>query len=119
MLLHDAGPVRIVAADPEGTTGMRQIAVSAALALALVAAAGPAAAGCFADYKAKREPPLQLHYGVIELPAAVCGDRAAAAAEIARRIGRDGWSLLDLVAIFGSQGLAGRERDAGQFFLRY
>ncbi|MCC6304068.1 MAG: hypothetical protein IT545_02605, partial [Rhodobacteraceae bacterium] len=44
---------------------------SLALALALgfgLAAAGGAAAACYADYKAKREPPLQLHYGVMEIP---------------------------------------------------
>ena len=35
---------------------------------ALVALAGlPAAADCYADYKAKRDDPLQLHYGVIAL----------------------------------------------------
>ena len=33
--------------------------LAAALALAL---AGPAAAECYADYKAKRDEPLKLHY---------------------------------------------------------
>lgn len=96
---------------------MKRCILFAAFALAL--AGGPAAAQCYADYKAKREPPLQLHYGVIELPAAACGSRAAASTETARRIARDGWSLLDLVAVFGPEGLAERERDAGRYFLRY
>ena len=40
-----------------------------ALLLLLAALAQPAhAAGCYADYKAKQDNPLQLHYGVIELP---------------------------------------------------
>lgn len=91
----------------------------AALALVFVLAAGSAAAECYADYKAKREPPLRLHYGVIALPDAACTSRAAAAAEIARRIGRDGWSLLDVMAVFGPEGLAERQADAGAFYLRY
>ena len=45
---------------------------------ALVALTGlPAAAECYADYKAKRDDPLKLHYGVIALPDAICGIAAA------------------------------------------
>jgi hypothetical protein len=37
----------------------------APLALSLfLAAAQPAAAACYADYKAKQDAPLRLHYGV-------------------------------------------------------
>ena len=81
--------------------------------------ATPAAAQCFADYKASREPPLRLHYGVIALPANACASPQAAAAEISRRIGREGWTLLQVISIFGPEGLAERQRDAGAFHLRY
>ena len=87
--------------------------------LATLAAAPAAAAGCYADYKASREPPLRLHYGVIALPEAACASPQAAAPEIARRIGREGWTLLGVVSLFGSEGLNRRQADAGDFFLRF
>jgi len=89
---------------------------------ALIALAGaPATAECYADYKAKRDDPLQLHYGVIELPDAVCGQPQAAQAEIAGRIATDGWTLLTVVSVFDETGLNDEERrsNAGAFYLRY
>jgi hypothetical protein len=78
----------------------------------------PAQAACYADYKAKRDRPLQLHYGVIELPDAACTP-ATARSEISRRIGGDGWKLLNVLGIFGADGLNARRSDAGAYFLRY
>lgn len=89
-----------------------------ALVLALTVAATAAGASCFADYKARRDQPYALAYGVIELPASACTPDAAAA-ETARRIGVDGWRLLGIVSIFGPEGLAARRADAGAHFLRY
>jgi len=88
---------------------------------ALVALIGlPAAADCYADYKAKRDDPLQLHYGVIALPENAC-TKSKAEAEIAGRIGVDGWTLLKVVSIFDEAGLGDEERraNAGEFYLRY
>lgn len=91
-----------------------------ALALALTAlAAGAAVADCFADYKAKQDDPLRLHYGVIELPEAACRDPARAEREIARRIAAGGWQLLTVMGIFGPDGLAERRESAGAFYLRF
>ena len=45
---------------------MKQIAFSL-LAVALMAVAAPAQAECYADYKAKQDNPLRLHYGVVQL----------------------------------------------------
>lgn len=90
----------------------------AILALILLTAA-PAQAACYADYKAKQDNPLRLHYGVIELPQSACGSTGAAAGEISRRIARDGWTLLTVMGIFDQNGLSGRRSSAGQFFLRY
>lgn len=87
------------------------------LALALMAAS-PAHASCYADYKAKLDSPLRLHYGVIELPDTAC-TKQAAQAQIAQRIGVDGWKLLNILSIFDAGGLEERKDSAGQYFLRY
>jgi uncharacterized membrane protein len=79
--------------------------------------AGPAAAACFADYKAKQDAPLRLHYGVIELRGPC--DKAAAAGEIASRIAGDGWQLLNVVSVFDESGLDERRQSAGQYYLRF
>ena len=79
----------------------------------------PAQAGCYADYKAKRDNPLNLHYGVIELPDTACGSKQAASGQIAVRIGADGWKLIKVMSIFGPDGLNQRRDSAGSFFLRY
>lgn len=89
-----------------------------AIATLLAALALPAQAACYADYKAKRENPLRLHYGVIELPDSACSPQAAST-ETARRIGAQGWTLLNIVSIFGAEGLAERKANAGAHFLRY
>ncbi|MGG7646215.1 hypothetical protein ACQ5SP_15490 [Rhodovulum sp. YNF3179] len=85
----------------------------------LILAPLPAAADCYADYKAKKDDPLRLHYGVIALPDAACADRAAAAEAVAGRIAGDGWTLLSVVSLFGEEGLAERRAEAGGNFLRY
>lgn len=91
--------------------------VLAVLTLSLALAA-PAQASCFADYKAKRDNPLRLHYGVVELPDDAC-TRSAAAGAIAARIRADGWTLLNVLSIFGPEGLNERKESAGAFYLRY
>ena len=87
------------------------------LTFAVLMMAFPATAACFADYKAKRDNPLRLHYGVVEVTGA-CTVQAARA-EIAQRIARDGWQLLNVVSIFGPEGLAERKESAGTYFLRF
>ncbi len=87
------------------------------LTLALLAAT-PAGASCYADYKAKQDNPLRLHYGVIELPDSACS-QGAAKTQISQRISADGWQLLNILSIFQSDGLEERKDSAGQYFLRY
>lgn len=98
----------------------RFIAISG-LATLIAFAAMPASAECYADYKAKRDDPLRLHYGVIALPDPACVNTDAAGAEIARRIAVDGWKLLKVVSIFDAPGLNDetRRESAGDYFLRY
>jgi hypothetical protein len=98
---------------------MRHRMIPAVIAASLAIGSGAAEAACYADYKAKRDGPLQLHYGVIELPDAACGSTAAAAEETRRRIAGGGWELLNIVSIFGADGLDQRRESAGQFYLRF
>ena len=95
---------------------MKRLALILALATAL---AVPAQAACYADYKAKRDNPLRLHYGVIQLPDAACQDRASAEREARARVARGGWELLNVIGTFGDGGLDQRRESAGDFFLRF
>lgn len=91
-----------------------------ALALILFAAMSwPAAAqaACYADYKAKQDTPLRLHYGVAE----VRGDCTVAEAtlELQPRLQLAGWTLLNVLSVFDETGLAERKDSAGSHYLRY
>lgn len=88
--------------------------VTAALGLAAIPAQ---AAGCYADYKAKQENPLRLHYGVAQING-TC-DRNAARAELSARLETRGWTLLNVVSVFPESGLNQRKDSAGQYFLRF
>ena len=87
-----------------------------ALALGL---ASLAHAECYVDYKAKRDDPLRLAYGVAQVSDDACGDRKAERAELAPRLQADGWTLLKILSSFGPEGLPERKASAGDFFLRY
>ncbi|WP_339108630.1 hypothetical protein [Thioclava sp. GXIMD4216] len=94
---------------------MKPVAIILALICALAA---PAHADCYADYKAKQDDPLRLHYGVAKLPDTACS-RDAARAALAPRLKRGGWTLLNIVSVFGDDGLEKRKQSAGSYFLRY
>lgn len=95
---------------------LRPLTFAAALTFGL---AGPGAAACFADYKAKQDDPLRLHYGVVELSDAACASPDRAAAEVRQRLAEAGWQLLTVMGTFGEEGLEGRRASAGEFYLRY
>ncbi len=99
---------------------MPRLAVSLILVplLALLLAA-PAQAECYVDYKAKRDYPLRLAYGVAQLSDAVCGKPKQAKAELAARLAVEGWTLLKILSSFGPEGLGERKASAGEFYLRY
>ncbi|MFD3190367.1 hypothetical protein ACFMPD_08850 [Sedimentitalea sp. HM32M-2] len=79
---------------------------------------GPAyAADCYADYKAKQDAPLRLHYGVIQLNGPC--KPGPARNEAAARLAQGGWTLLNLLSLFGPEGLQERKADAGPFYLRF
>ena len=93
--------------------------VALALAAALALSGAPAAAQdpCYADYRAKQDAPLRLHYGTAEVgqPCTV----PAAIEALGARLAAAGWTLLDVLGVFGADGLAQREGDAGEFHLRF
>jgi hypothetical protein len=80
-------------------------------------AASAAQAGCYADYKAKQDGPLRLHYGVAE----VTGDCSVSNAEteLASRLSQNGWQLLNVLGVFDDTGLEERKDSAGEYYLRY
>lgn len=94
---------------------MKRILATTAISLML---AGPAAAECYADYKAKRDDPLKLHYGVAQVSDANCS-AGAAQGELSPRLAADGWTLLNVLSTFGPEGLEERKASAGAYFLRY
>lgn len=85
--------------------------------LAFVLLASTAQAACYADYKAKQDNPLRLHYGVVQV-AGECSIQTAAA-ELAPKLVADGWQLLNVLGVFDDAGLAERRESAGNFYLRY
>lgn len=87
------------------------------LALTFVAFAGAAQAACYADYKAKQDNPLRLHYGVAEVDGN-CTKRNARR-QIEDRIAADSWTLLNVLDVFDDDGLEERKDSAGEYFLRY
>ena len=95
--------------------------ISASLAgLALACGLGLMAhADCYVDFKAKRDDPLKLAYGVAQVSDAACGNRKAEHGELAPRLQAAGWTLLKIVSNFGPEGLDQRKASAGDFFLRY
>ena len=74
-------------------------------------------AACYADYKAKQDDPLRLHYGVAEVFGACRAD--AALVELGPRLAQDGWTVLTVVSVFDAGGLDQRRDSAGPNFLRY
>lgn len=94
---------------------MKRLILSTALAMVL---AGPAAAECYADYKAKRDEPLQLRYGVAQVSDANCS-AGAAEGELAPRLAAGGWTLMIVLSTFGPEGLEERKASADDHFLRY
>jgi hypothetical protein len=86
--------------------------------LALTAFGSAAAhAGCYADYKAKKDDPLRLHYGVIQIEGACT--KSNAQAQIAPKIAQEGWQILTVLTTFNEGGLDERRANAGEYFLRF
>jgi hypothetical protein len=92
-------------------------ALTLAFALILLAASA-VQAECYADYKAKKDKPLRLIYGVSQVTDGGC-DPESAAQELAPRLDADGWTLLTVLSTFGPEGLEERKANAGRHYLRH
>ena len=91
---------------------------SLTLAGALVAALTLSAeASCYASYKAKRDDPLKLHFGVAEIRETCDADSAQV--ELTPRLAKDDWILLTIVEMIGEDKLGEVQARAGDYFLRY
>ena len=51
-------------------------------------------ADCYVDYKAKKNEPLRLHYGIARIDTSVCKDRDAAVLDLRARLQTNGWKML-------------------------
>lgn len=97
---------------------MKCIAFLLAL-MALFAFAETASAACYADYKAKQDNPLRLHYGVMRIDLDPCTMSNSVRTTVADRLSAAGWQLLQVRSVFDDSGLDKRKPDAGQYFLRF
>jgi hypothetical protein len=96
---------------------MKRILALSLFALMFSLVASASTADCYADYKAKRDNPLRLHYGVVQISGPCSNPQARD--EIAARLQRNGWTLLNVLSLFDAAGLEERKRSAGQFYLRF
>ena len=95
---------------------MKRTSLFPCLLAALILAPTVLEAECYADYKAKQDNPLRLHYGVAQV--SQCS-QAAAQAELSARLAANGWTLLNIVSVFDQAGLAERKESAGPNYLRF
>ncbi|MBV2359017.1 hypothetical protein KUH32_04450 [Thalassococcus sp. CAU 1522] len=88
------------------------------LVLGLFLPAG-AQAACYLEYKAKKDAPLRLHYGVMQIDDGGCpgANRAQNIAE--RRLDGTGWTLLTVVGLSEQPPSDQKRANAGEYFLRY
>ena len=78
----------------------------------------PVNSACFVDYKAKKNNPFQLHYGVMEVSSSQC-TKSMAEKVVRKRIELGGWLLLGVITLFDETGLEIRKESAGKYFLLY
>jgi hypothetical protein len=110
LILNDARQKPIVAA-------MKHAFAPILIGVALMLVGQVAHAACYADYKARKDNPLQLHYGVAQVQGACT--KATATAQLRPRLAAAGWQLLTVVSVFDESGLPSRQGAAGGFFLRF
>lgn len=115
---HLARVIDFPHSNPQGPP-MRRIAKILIVGCLVAVTASSASAACFADYKAKQENPLRLHYGVVEVNVQPCQMSSAVSDNVSRRVAAGGWMLLQIESVFDKTGLEARKRDAGEFYLRF
>ena len=115
--LLDSGALLNIRPEMCITNDMKTFALSLTLLIATALAGAASADVCYADYKAKQDSPLRLHYGVARLDG-TC-EKKSALQELTPRLATEGWTLLTIVSVFGEEGLAQRKDSAGKNYLRF
>ena len=89
------------------------------LSLALIAAlAVPAQAACYAEYRASRQNPVQLAYGVAEIRGGSC-DAQSAAQYLQARLAQSGWTLQNVLSTVNSNAAPANSGYTGGHYLNY
>ena len=96
---------------------MKHLLIPLCTAASLLLATPAFAQDCYADYKAKQDSPLRLHYGVAQINGS-CSN-ASAQSELTSRLAAQGWTLLSILSTFAADGLAERKQSAGPYYLRF
>ncbi len=87
------------------------------ITLAILVMSSTAQAACFVDYKAKRDDPLRLHYGVAEITGSCLLEDALV--ELTLRLASEEWQLLNRLSVVNDDGLGKRQANAGENYLRF
>lgn len=95
---------------------MKQISLFCA---ALACLALPAHADCYAEYKAKKDDPLRLHYGILLIEADICPDPKEAEVIVQDRLADTQWTLLNVIGLSKAAPSKEQESNAGTFYLRF
>jgi hypothetical protein len=85
---------------------------------AMVMLAVPAHAACFAEYRASRQNPVQLAYGVAQIPGGNCSAQAAAQ-YLQSRLSRSGWTLQNIVSTVSRNSAPANSGYTGGHYLSY
>ncbi|WP_340688927.1 hypothetical protein [Salipiger thiooxidans] len=96
--------------------GMKRLFLLLFLALVLPAAAQ---ADCYVEYKAKRDAPLRLHYGIALLPGGDCPGKGQTADALRSRLAGSGWTLLNVVGSSTKEPGKKKKANAGDYYLRF
>lgn len=88
--------------------------LTAALLVVSLAFPSAAAADCYVHYKAKRQTPYGLHYGIVQLS----GCPSSPAGTVMSRIASGGWELLGIVKVTTSPPTSSERRSAGSHYYR-
>ena len=76
---------------------MNRFALSLAAIASLIATALPAQAACYAEYKAKRDNPLELYYDVAKISGPCTVKNAKA--QLRKRLKAEGLTLLKVLSV--------------------
>ena len=89
------------------------------LSLALITAlAVPAQAACYAEYRASRQNPVQLAYGVAEIRGGACTAQSAAQ-YLQSRLAQSGWTLQNVLSTVSNNSAPANSGYTGGHYLSY